>query len=267
MTSTADEDLAWLTSAPPIAPPDGAAEAHTSSSDSITRLRGIFASLDEEIITAVVTSNRGALVPSIMQLIEIADEDETASCMDELEAALQDAAIRDEVPRHDHASDFDDQLALAAQSDTDEQIALALQQKMDADAAAAAASSSTRGRANTPPTLASWRRNVTRLAAKLSPSELGQLAERLKKRGRYRSRAGAARLIDPNEAGATTDNNESDDAAADETAYYEPPVPPEPKPSAAALYESRVARARSARLSSRPVRPNDGFMDLSLAAQ
>lgn len=279
--------MAWLdqlTSAPTIAAPDDdAAQEHAPPSppEATERLRAIFASLDDEIIAAVVTSNRGALVPSILQLIELANEDETAACMDELEAVLQDAAVHDEAPGQALP---DEQLALAAQSDMDEQVALALQQKMDEDAAAAARVPAARrspppaagGRAATPPTLSSWRRNVAKLAAKLSPSELGQVVERLRT-GRYRSRAGGDRLIDPNDAGSaevgfTADNNESDDAAADERPderAYEPPVPPAPKPSAAALYEGRLARARTARLStvSRAARPlNDGFTDLSLDA-
>lgn len=95
------------------------------------------------------------------------------------------------------------------------------------------------------------------------------MLERVKKTGRYRGRAGTARLIDAEEA---------DSSQPDTRGYeYEPPVmpvPPAPTGSgtaapvavgpSAALYESRVARARSARLASRSstARPNEGFVDL-----
>ena len=155
MASLLTEDEAWLSQLTGI-PNNGAAQTLTSNlgdahpegsaataapSDDVARLRGIFSSIDEEIISMVLATNHGSLVPSILQLIELADENETASCMDELEAALQDATIRDEAPGHNRdlsdIPEFDAQVALAAQADMDEQVALALQQKLDADAAAA----------------------------------------------------------------------------------------------------------------------------------
>jgi len=254
-----------------------AVPAHLET-DSIARLRSIFRSIDEEVVSAVVTHNRGALVPSIMQLIELADEDETASCMDDLEAALQEAArLDDEAPTH-ATPDLDEQVALAAQSDIDEQVALALQQKMDADAAAAAAAAAAANthRAATRPSSAGWRRNVAKLAGKLSPSELRLLVDRVKKSGQYRSRTGAVALLDPDHEGsATVDQNESDER---DERDYEPPVPPPPVPPTPAgdaapsgrstLYESRVQRARTSNAglvgNGGPARPNDGFIDLAL---
>lgn len=289
MTSVAENEawLSQLTGIPLDRAPPAAADESAASQDSIARLRGIFSSLEEEIISEVVVSNRGALYPSILQLIEIADDETTAGCIDELEKALQDAAARDEAPGRTQAlpdlaglsPDMDEQIALAAQSDIDEQVALALQQSLDAAAAAAAAASAAGPRrASTPPS--SWRGNVAKLAAMLSPSELRKVLERVRKTGRYRGRAGTARLIDPEDAGVAADGNDSFGTLQPDTRDYEPPVMPVPAPTAgtaapvsagpsAALYESRVARARSARLASRSstARPNEGFVDLALAPE
>merc|ERR1719407_121698 len=131
MTSVAENEawLSQLTGVPLDRAPPAAAD-ESAASDSIAWLRGIFSSLEEQIISEVVVSNRGALYPSILQLIEIADDETTAGCIDELEKALQDAAVRDEAPGRTQgpdlagvSPDMDEQVALAAQSDMDEQVA------------------------------------------------------------------------------------------------------------------------------------------------
>lgn len=254
--------------------------------DVIAKLLSIFPSLTD-IIPSIVAQNGGALVPSILQLIEMADENETANCFDELEAALQHAAVRDEALGHNQ-KDLDEQVAWAMQADHDEQLALALQQSLDADAAAAQRSArppraTAEGAADQQPApVSNWRR---KLVSKLSPSEVGQLVDRMKKSNRYRSRTGVA-LLDTDDS--TANNDEMDNVTSADRAYEPPTVPltgpltgpppagfppPAGAPSSA-LYESRVQRARTSnerpKTTTRsppsvpPLAPTSEFVDLSL---
>jgi len=231
--------------------PDGAEQL-----DFCARIRAIFPSLDEEVVTSVLAYHRGALVPSLMQCIELSDDEEVAACMDELEALLEHARQDETLVASGTDADMDEQIALAASLDRDEQVALALQRSLDADAAAAAAAS--------PPALAGWRKNVAKLVSKLSASEFRQLTA---KSSRYRSRTGIARLIDPEEQGGASSSSEAHDQPSDGS-YVPPPEVHAPSPPAASLYESRVQRARTSNERPRSARPGGdysaGFTDLSL---
>jgi len=212
-----DDQLSTTSQPPPSPHPDDQPSPFLHPHH-VTLLQSVFAGIDVEIINSVLAHHSGDLYPAVLQLLEFADAD-----MVDAETVLALAKECD-------AFTDTDQIAL------DTQIAMAMQEELSLEAAA-----------HEPPPSSGQASSRPNSAAKRAK----QLAERLTKLARYRSRTGAAmRLLDSETVSSADASNSNPEIEihmpADESDA--PPISTTAQPaSLPEQYEARMQRARAAR--------------------